>query len=141
MGNKGKPCPSIEDRLKHEGSLPVQRGAVVHICGSRDFFVSLGSHPGWDKSFTVFGKVDEASMAIVERVVRLPIHNVTHPNLGTLMSLLNSPLNMKLSLGEESASSNFGAFVSENPGEEVHVEFVLKGLQDGGTGRVVVTKE
>merc|ERR1719408_626708 len=48
--------------MPHEGSLPIERGSVCIIPGSSDFFISLGSHPGWETSMTIIGHVEPQTL-------------------------------------------------------------------------------
>ena len=82
---------------------PIARGDVCLIGGASDVFVSLarrGEHAGWEGSMTVLGRVAEPALeAIVEgRILAMPIHDFTHPNYGTVMSMLDEPLPCQLRL-------------------------------------------
>lgn len=83
-------------QLPHEGSLPVNRGAVVTMSGTNEIIISLAEHRGWEGSMTVFGHLGEESLRLVEAIERLPIHNYVHPTYGTVMSMLNTPLGLTL---------------------------------------------
>ena len=57
-----------------------------------------GEHAGWEASMTVVGRVAEPTLAeIVEgKILALPKHDFTHPQYGTVMSMLNEPLSCRL---------------------------------------------
>ena len=83
-------------QLPHEGTAAITRGAVCHIVGTTDVFVSLarrGEHAGWEASMTVFGTVAEDDLARVfeQKILREPLKTVTHPTYGTVMSMLVTP--------------------------------------------------
>ena len=83
--------------LAHEGTAKIGRGAVCLIGSSSDVFVSLardGEHDGWEASMTVFGRVAEDDLARIleDKVLAKPIHSITHPQYGTVMSMLKTPL-------------------------------------------------
>eukprot|EP00747_Dinoflagellata_sp_TGD_P031218 gnl/TRDRNA2_/TRDRNA2_135136_c0_seq2.p1 gnl/TRDRNA2_/TRDRNA2_135136_c0~~gnl/TRDRNA2_/TRDRNA2_135136_c0_seq2.p1 ORF type:complete len:298 (+),score=36.57 gnl/TRDRNA2_/TRDRNA2_135136_c0_seq2:87-980(+) len=83
--------------LAHEGSLQIERGSVCLIGGTSDFFIALGPHPGWEQSMTVFGHVGDADMKTsVDPILTRPIHQFTHPQFGTVMAMLDTPLPMQL---------------------------------------------
>jgi len=86
-------------KMPHEGSLAVVRGSVCVIQGTSEFFISLGIHPGWDKSMTVIGQVDSPTLErMVMPILARPHHSFKHPTFGIVMSLLDSPLPIHLSL-------------------------------------------
>jgi len=91
--------------LAHEGLKPIARGAVCLIGGTSDLFVSLAEHRGWEASMTVFGHVAESELKQgVEAILQQPIHQYTHPQYGTVMAMLNTPLGMRLEAeGEQPA--------------------------------------
>ena len=41
--------------------------------GGPDFFIATRAHHEWGHGHTVFGKVHERNMDVVERIVRLPV--------------------------------------------------------------------
>lgn len=86
-------------RLPHEGSLPVDRGAVVLMSGNSEVLIALAPHPGWEASMTVVGHVVADSMPAVEAIVQMPHHNYVHPTYGTVMSMLNTALPVSLTVG------------------------------------------
>ena len=85
----------------HEGRAAVARGAVCLIGGASDLFISLaanGEHAGWESSMTVVGHVaDEALRGVVEgEILAMPKHDFTHPQYGTVMSMLTEPVPCQL---------------------------------------------
>ena len=85
----------------HEGCAAVARGAVCLIGGASDLFISLaanGEHAGWESSMTVVGHVaDEALRGVVEgEILAMPKHDFTHPQYGTVMSMLTEPVPCQL---------------------------------------------
>ena len=83
--------------LSHEGSAVIMRGSVCLIGGTSDVFISLAAHPGWEASMTVVGRVSEAQLEQqIGQILRLPRHNFTHPTYGTVMSMLDKKLPMRL---------------------------------------------
>jgi len=86
-------------KAAHEGSLPITRGSVCLIPGSSDVFISLGEHAGWENSMTVVGEVAAQDLAqFVLPILQLPHHNVKHPTFGTIMSMLDAPLPIQMSV-------------------------------------------
>jgi len=85
--------------LGHEGSKCVRRGDVATIGKTNDFFISLAAHPGWEKSMTVFGTVEENFIqSKVEGILKRPLHNNRHPKHGTVMAMLDNPLKVRFHL-------------------------------------------
>ena len=84
-------------RLPHEHSAPIKRGDVCLIGGASDLFISLarnGEHDGWESGMTVLGTVPEPALSelVEDKILALPKHNFTHPNYGTVMSMLDKEL-------------------------------------------------
>ena len=80
IDNYGGPGP----RTRSQGRLVSGRGARERARrlssaatsasgGGPDFFIATRAHHEWGNGHTVFGKVAERDMAVVERVVRLPV--------------------------------------------------------------------
>lgn len=83
--------------LTHEGTKLIERGTVCLIGGTSDFFVALDTHRGWEASMTVFGHVAEPEMkSQVEPILQRPIHQFTHPQYGTVMAMLDTPVGIRL---------------------------------------------
>eukprot|EP00756_Hemistasia_phaeocysticola_P065000 Hpha_TRINITY_DN8219_c0_g1::TRINITY_DN8219_c0_g1_i1::g.111872::m.111872 len=74
----------------------VMRGDVARIQGG-DFFVSLGDHSGWGHAFTVFGRVEEGGMEVVEAMTRMRWREATSGQ--TKMRLLEEPVQFTARLG------------------------------------------
>ena len=110
-GSNGPPYALVQfqlsglEKLAHEGTAKITRGAVCHIGGTSDLFVSLArgkEHDGWEQSMTIVGQVPEPELsALVEgAILARPKHNFTHPNYGTVMSMLDKELPCKLTLAQ-----------------------------------------
>ena len=107
-GSMGPPYALVQfslsglNSMKHESSgRKIQRGDLCHIGGTSDLFISLAKnneHDGWEASMTIVGQVPEPQLTeIVEgSILALPKHNFTHPNYGTVMSMLDKELPCKL---------------------------------------------
>ena len=109
-GSSGPPYALVQftvnkgDKLKsraHEGSAKIARGSVCLIGGASDLFISLarnGEHDGWEQSMTVVGHVPEPELTthVEEQLLKLPVHNFTHPQYGTVMSMLDKEIECRL---------------------------------------------
>ena len=108
-GSAGPPYALVQFTLdapelkahSHEGGAAIARGAVSLIGGASDLFISLaenGEHSGWESSMTVVGHVgDDVIRAVVEgRILAMPKHDFTHPQYGTVMSMLTEPIPCQL---------------------------------------------
>ena len=107
-GSMGPPYALVQfslsglNGMKHESSgRKIKRGDVCHIGGTSDLFISLAKnneHDGWEQSMTIVGEVPEPQLSsLVEgAILALPKHNFTHPNYGTVMSMLNSEIPCRL---------------------------------------------
>ena len=81
FGGPGPPYALVQGRLDgnqrsdlpREGAPKVRRGHACLIGGGPDFFIAVGGHPEWGNGHTVFGKVAERDMSVVEAIVRLPV--------------------------------------------------------------------
>ena len=88
--------------LKHESSgRKIRRGDVCHIGGTSDLFISLArgrEHDGWETAMTIVGQVPEPALTelVEKKILALPKHNFTHPEYGTVMSMLDAELPCKL---------------------------------------------
>lgn len=81
-----------------EPGLPVRAGAVCLIGGTSEFFFSLGDHPEWDKSFTVFGTFDDiVSQKVLEMIVAQPTRQEKHPS-GTVLRVLEDAVRFRARL-------------------------------------------
>ena len=79
------------------GNEKITRGAVCHIGGTNDLFISLAQnneHDGWEKTMSIVGFVPEPAITeIVEKtILALPHHDFVHPDFGTVMSMLDKEL-------------------------------------------------
>lgn len=80
-GGPGPPYALVQGRLgvgsrndlKREGAPLVERGDVCVVGGGPDFFIATKHHHEWGNGHTVFGKVEEKDMEIIERIVKLPV--------------------------------------------------------------------
>ena len=80
-GGPGPPYALLQGRLgsgsrsdlPREGAPLVERGDVCVVGGGPDFFIATRAHHEWGHGHTVFGKVHERNMDVVERIVRLPV--------------------------------------------------------------------
>jgi len=89
----------ILSEMLHEGSVPIGRGSVCMIPGSSDLFVSLGDHAGWETSMTVIGQVEPLVLeTVVMPILQLPHHDFKHPTFGTVMSMLDAALPLRMSV-------------------------------------------
>lgn len=108
-GSNGPPYALVQftvndaglDKLKHEGTAKITRGTVCLIGGTNDLFISLArgaEHDGWEQSMTVLGRVPDAELdSLVEgAILALPKHDFKHPQYGTVMSMLDKGLPLKL---------------------------------------------
>lgn len=57
------------------------------IPGTKEFFISLSDHSEWGTAHTCWGEVDD--MVAVDALVTASYHNVTHPEYGTVMRMLD----------------------------------------------------
>ena len=84
-GGPGPPYALVQGRLgegsrsdlPREGTPLVERGDVCVVAGGPDFFIATKAHHEWGNGHTVFGKVDERDMWVVEKIVELPILHQT----------------------------------------------------------------
>ena len=110
-GSNGPPYALVQftingaglDKLKHEGTAKITRGSVCLIGSANDLFISLAKgaeHDGWEQSMTVLGRVPDAELdSLVEgAIMALPKHDFKHPQYGTVMSMLDKGLPLKLSV-------------------------------------------
>ena len=108
-GSNGPPYALVQftindaglDKLPREGAAKIQRGSVCLIGGANDIFISLArgsEHDGWEQSMTVLGHVPEAELTdLVEgAILSKPKHDFTHPQYGTVMSMLDTKLGLAL---------------------------------------------
>lgn len=87
--------------LPHEGDEKIARGAVCLIGGANDLFISLArgaEHAGWEASMTVLGHVPQPALdeLIEGAILAKPKHTFTHPQYGTVMSMLDTKLPLTL---------------------------------------------
>jgi cyclophilin family peptidyl-prolyl cis-trans isomerase len=61
-----------------------------------DFFISLGTHDDWARSFTVWGRVT-TGMQVVERLVQREYTQTLHAS-GTMMRMLAAPVPIAVAL-------------------------------------------
>ena len=87
------PSGGLLDKLPHQGSRKIKCGSVCLIGSASELFISLArnnEHDGWETGMTVIGHVPEPSLTHLQQVIlQLPKHNFTHPQYGTVMSMLN----------------------------------------------------
>ncbi|XP_057815732.2 peptidyl-prolyl cis-trans isomerase ppi1 isoform X2 [Cryptomeria japonica] len=73
-------------------SIVLPTEPVLHNNGTSEFFFNLEDHHEWDKSFNVWGTIfDEASLAVLQKIVALPTYQEDHPS-GTVMRILKTPV-------------------------------------------------
>jgi cyclophilin family peptidyl-prolyl cis-trans isomerase len=80
-GGPGPPYALVQGRLglgsrsdlPREGAPLVERGDVCVVGGGPDFFIATKAHHEWGNGHTVFGKVAERDMSVVDAIVRLPV--------------------------------------------------------------------
>lgn len=90
--------------LRPTNRAPIKRGDIVLVGDSTDLFISLaqrGEHDGWHEgclAMTVVGSVPEPALTqlVEKRILELPKHKFTHPEFGTVMSLLHNELPCRL---------------------------------------------
>ena len=93
------PYSLIQGRLPGLAGTPteampiVRRGYVARIQHSDDFFIALADHEEWGHSFTVWGELhDDAGMATLEAIARLPYREQKAAGASTIMRLLRDEL-------------------------------------------------
>jgi cyclophilin family peptidyl-prolyl cis-trans isomerase len=69
---QGRLGDGARDDLRKESAPLVERGDVCVVGGGPDFFIATTGHHEWGGGHTVFGKVTERDMAIVEEITKLP---------------------------------------------------------------------
>ena len=90
------PYSLIQGRLEalldtpSEATPVVRKGFVARIQNGRDFFIALDDHLEWGHSFTVWGEMrdDDAGMATLEAISKLPYHEQKAASASTIMRLL-----------------------------------------------------
>lgn len=90
--------------LKHEGAAKIVRGSVCIIGSADDVFISLArnnEHNGWETGMIVVGSVPEPQLTeLVEKaILSKPYHDFTHPQYGTVMSMLDKEMPCVLRAG------------------------------------------
>lgn len=71
-------------------------GAVSGIPGTGDWFVHLQGHPGWAGGFVELGHVLQEDMALAYKLALLSTHEVTHPDFGTKMRMLDEEVPFRI---------------------------------------------
>ena len=74
------------------------RGMACLIGEGPDFFIAVGDHGEWGAEFTVFGVVDDASMALVDYITTLPVQEQTWGQ--TRVKSLETPLDYALRMAD-----------------------------------------
>ena len=108
-GSSGPPYALVQFTLPaaglatspHEGNAKITRGCVCHIGGTSDFFISLArnhEHEGWEASMTIVGTVPEPMLTelVEQAIMALPKYDFVHPEFGTVMSMLDPELPVRL---------------------------------------------
>ncbi|CAL8468913.1 g8454 [Coccomyxa elongata] len=113
VGSSGPPYGLLQGSLgdlaevpPHEGGTIAKRGHVCMIPRTKEFFISLKDHDDWGVAHTVWGEVDAEDMrGTVATFLRLPVHEVKHPEFGTIMRMLDSEEPFSISLASDAAEA------------------------------------
>ncbi|KAK9829611.1 hypothetical protein WJX72_006871 [[Myrmecia] bisecta] len=88
-----------------ENRIVARRGHVCMIPETKEFFIAAKDHTDWGASHSVWGEVQD--MAAVTTILNQPFHQITHPQYGTVMRMLDTEVPFRISLKGAKSSDQY----------------------------------
>lgn len=83
-----------------------RRGHVAMIPDTTEFFIAAMDHPEWGTAHSVWGEVMQpASTATLNKILQQPFQENKHPQYGTIMRMLQTPVPFKLKAVQRAIST------------------------------------